>query len=96
MFHRLKKLLTIGGTPQGTDRMVYSMRLGNAIEHIDVYLNDKRPNKYKFVYVNGVKEQSFTTRRYLLNLHPGEEITTGMYDKVVSKRFNKDISFKTE
>lgn len=95
MFHQLKTLLGFGKPVNGIERMVYSMRLGNPIEHVDVYLNDKKPNQYRFTYVNGDNERSYTTRRYLVNLHPGEEIGRGLYDKEVSAYFNKDIRFKT-
>lgn len=92
MLALLKKLFK--RKPPTEEHMVYSQLLNEAESRIRVYVIKSEPSKYRFEHKTDQGSTSFVTRRFLTDYLPAEELQTGMYDKLVSKKFNLEITFK--
>lgn len=92
MFKLLKKLF--GKSDVLEEYLVYCLKIENPIGQVRVFVINGEPNKYRFEWKTPTESHSFITRRYLTAYLPSDELQTGMYDKLVNKKFNLNISFE--
>lgn len=72
--------------------LIYRKPLPLSDGEIRVYILKNEIGKYKFEHKTKDESHSFKTRRYLTNKPAVEELQLGLYDKVLSKKFDMNIS----
>lgn len=92
MFKTLKKLVT--KLTNNEEHLVYSLQVQYPPGHVRVFVIKGRSNRYRFEWKTETESHSFITRRFLTEYPPVDELQTGMYDKLVNKKFNLRITFE--
>lgn len=94
MLNILKKIVQKYRNKDKEEWMIYSILMDDDVSRVRVYIIKDSPAKFRFEYTSGNMKTSFVTRRYLTETDPIEEIQKGIYDRIVSKTFGINISFK--
>ena len=80
------------GPPPRTGLKIYTMSLGNGGE-ISVYMIGHNHDKYRFIYQDGKKKLTTTTRRLLKDRQPIDELRTGIHDDMLTKFMGTHVQF---
>lgn len=88
----IKKLIRKLFVRDEEELLVYLLPLPLSDGEIRVYILKDEPGKYKFEHRTKDESHSFKVRRFLTSKPAVEELQTGLYDKVLSKKFDMNIS----